>query len=169
MSNSKIKYVKVHGFTGRGANAKEAKQDAIRQIESLNQGHWEPTIIEWRGHSVLVFRGLNGWQSTFLRHDVNDVLTIRGYAMGDGSYREAVASAQRHVADLGFLPGEEPIDTFPDFLTDEGQRKDLIFTRKWRMEYKTLVDKGFSDIDARRILSRTSGNTTSAEEVRSTS
>ena len=142
--------VDYFGFTGTGPTVKEAKQDAGRKIQALQSGYWSPKIVEWRGYAILITRNLHGWERHFIQHP-GEALHVGSSCCGYESEQEAVASARRHVADCGWTPAD-PIDLFPEFLTDEHDRREIITGRKWQINMQTLMRFGTDQETARKII-----------------
>jgi hypothetical protein len=59
---------------------------------------------------------------------------------------------QRHVVQLGWT-FEDPIDHFPDFCTNEADRREAIDYRKWQLAYRKFKDEGHDDNEAHRLAS----------------
>jgi hypothetical protein len=137
------------GFQGQGATVKAAKQDAGQKIAALHEGIWQPTLREWRGEAVLVYRTLNGWVYSFLQH-ASGPLQFSGTCMGNGEFWETLRSAERHLADTGWKTNE-PITDFPEWFHNEQDRKEIMDGRKWQLRIQELVAKGYSMDRARNI------------------
>lgn len=139
------------GFHGEGATVKEAKLDAGRKIEALHEGYWTPAIVEWRGHAAIVYRTLDGWHYGFIGHPGEAIHSISGGSSGYGDYRETLRAAQRHVADIGWQL-DEPLDLFPDWLTDDRDRREIRDRRVWASKVSHLMKQGISSNDAAYIV-----------------
>jgi hypothetical protein len=141
------------GFQGQGATVKEAKQDAGRKIDALHQGTWEPVIVTWRGETVLIHRTLEGWLSRFLQHKDEPLKVSTGCQFhGTDDLKAVIRSVQSHVVQLGWT-FEDPIDLFPDFFTNEADRREAISYRQWQIAYRKFKAEGHSDNDAHRLAS----------------
>jgi hypothetical protein len=141
------------GFQGQGATVKEAKQDAGRKIEALHHGTWEPVVVTWRGETILIYRTLDGWISRFLQHKGEPLKVSSGcQCHGNDDVKEVIRSVQRHVVQLGWT-FEDPIDHFPDFCTNEADRREAIDYRKWQLAYRKFKDEGHDDNEAHRLAS----------------
>lgn len=141
------KIVQIHGFTGYGATVKEAKQDAIRQIESLNGGTWTPVTREFDGFSVLVYRTLEGWSYRFLQQCGLPV-AISPCSQGFGDdFQECLRSAEDHLVQNWWVPGK-PITIVPDFISEESRLKEIISYRKWQLSFAHLRANGMDHVQA---------------------
>lgn len=138
------KTAKVHGFTGVGETTKEARQDAIRQIKALQEGYWTPEVRSWCGETVIIVRTVAGGDYYFVR-ERDGVPTLRSCCMVS-SFQEAVRSAERHLAQIGWR-FTDPIDLFPDFIQSDDKRE-LIDWRKWQLSYRHLKNHGLADREA---------------------
>jgi len=149
MATVKIDYF---GFAGQGPTVKEAKQDAGRKIQALQQGYWTPKIVAWRGYAILVTRNLQGWDQYFIQHPDEPTPRVGSCCCGFDSERESVHSAEMHLADLGWSPDTDALDVFPEFptLTDY-DRRDLISRRKWCLQIQHLTAAGLDTERARAI------------------
>jgi hypothetical protein len=142
-------YIEHQGFHGTGTTAKEAKLDAIRKIEALHEGYWQPTLREWRGHAVLIHRDLEGWQYTFLQHNYGQ-LKMHGTTIDNGDYRETLRSAERHLADIGWTVAD-PLDLFPAWFSNAEDRREILSRRTWQLRVRHHLDAGH-DLEAARRL-----------------
>ena len=149
--------VDYFGFSGTGQTVKEAKQDAGRTIQALHKDSWEPAIREWRGNAVLVYRNLYGWQYRFIQHDAGPLSIPNGSSGGYADRQDAVRSAERHIADIGWR-SDDPLDFFPVWFGTEANRehanlrRELIDARKWQLQMQRLMNAGIADNDARQMI-----------------
>ena len=145
------------GSSGTGATVKEAKLDAGRKIEALHSGTWTPVIREWRGYAVLIHRNLNGWEYCFIQHPGEPLHIPPGCSCGFHDRADAVKSAERHIADVGWTCAD-PLEAFPVwFGTDANRehtnlRREIIDGRKWQLQMRHLVNAGIPDETARRAI-----------------
>jgi hypothetical protein len=139
------------GFQGLGATIKEAKQDAGRKIEALHAGSWDPVLVSWRGETILIYRTLEGYYSRFLQHGGDPLKVSAGCQLhGNDDLKSAIRSVQNHVVQLGWT-FEDPIDLFPDFYTNESDRREAISYREWQIAYRKFKGEGHTDNDAHRL------------------
>ena len=145
------------GFSGSGPTVKEAKQDAGRKIQALHADTWTPVIREWRGFAILVYRNLNGWEYTFISHPGEPLRIPAGCSCGFHDRADAVKSAERHIADVGWSH-TDPLGAFPVwFGTDQNRehahmRREIIDGRKWQLQMRHLMQNGITDQSARLMI-----------------
>jgi hypothetical protein len=138
--------VTYYGVEGEGRNVTEARRDAGRKIEAAMTGSYEPIVVAWRDHVILVTREPGGW-STPIIVDEEGPRDGRIYSPPDcKSEKEAIIEAQAHIAKLGWKPedGAEP----PPFLTDKAARADHRTWVEFQMRYREAKANGMDSENA---------------------
>lgn len=104
------------GMPGSGATVKEAKQDAGHRIEQALEGDYNPIVIRFRDHMLVVARDPKlGWGYRIVYPDVKSVRDSL-YLQGTEDDRETcIAHAVRHLADILREYRESPENLLPLF------------------------------------------------------
>jgi hypothetical protein len=142
--------VNVHGFIGFGDTVKEARQDAVQQIECLSKGDWTPILLEWLDTAILVYRTDSSWAYTFIRTN-NCALSMGGTCFISGGKDITLQGAQNALVQAAWQPDMD-LDAFPLWFTDEEARKDQIYDRKRLIRVKQLMSSGHTVDEALDVI-----------------
>lgn len=126
------------------AQATEQCAKAVHDaLERLDRG---AVIGQWRGHIYVVSPDSTGWRLWC------DVFSRAGYYTGQaGTQEAAVDGILSHLAAHLWTHDVEDDKAFVDGLPHTVQRE-LLDRFHWYREMKRLMDKGYSDPDARDII-----------------
>jgi len=138
-TKSQTRTVTVHGWEGHGASIAEAKADAVAKIERAIQGEWMPVTVRYRGMVGICWREPWGWSYTIDRPGSDHGPTSAYFSSGyDTDRASAVRSMLWHVAQNGFVPGEDP--TAPDIIADDHGRREYETWARWQNAFKAHRD-----------------------------
>ncbi len=114
------KHVKVYGWDGTGNTVKEARQDAVSQIEKAAEGYWSPTVVSYKGMVGLVWREPAAYYYTIVRYGEARTETVGKDYFTAGGYgeEEVVRSLCSHLAQNGFSPETDDWKVRPEILKD---------------------------------------------------
>lgn len=136
-----------YGVKGEGRTITDAKKNAGEKIRDMLAGRYDPTILTYRGQSVVVFRTPAGWDSRTIHH------TGDGYGqekvLANGHYKdekEAIRKAKSHLAQQTWK--HEDGKKVPEFIKEVGEIDDYLRWIEFQMRYKAARDKGLSDHEA---------------------
>lgn len=153
---AKIRYAVVHGWTGTGITMQDAKADATRQIREAAQGYWTPVLCRYRGLVGVVYREPGGWSYTIVDSKQPDKpLPYTDYFQCSSKDRaDCVRAMCRHLAQYGFIPGEEAIA--PSFVTEPIDRREHEGWMRWQNAYRAhkLAHPDATDDECREAASR---------------
>jgi len=142
MSKVTIEYF---GMSGEGRTVTEAKRDAGSKIESALKGHYTPTIISWRGWSMLIYREPSGWHYRGIVSPEHGV--TEGKVWGNGAYdaeEDALRAARHHMAQNGMDWTTDTPEDCPAFLTKREERSEWISYLATGKRFGVARDLGYS-------------------------
>lgn len=145
--NHKIE-IEYLGMTGIGGTLREAKLDAARKAERALSGDYTPRLLQFRDHTMLVFRDPTyGWCSRLLgeagREDGQ--YSLHGACGADhADFDAAIQRARYHLAQLGW-DGEEDESPFIKHPTDQNEFRSWVGFQK---RYRAWRDTGANDHEA---------------------
>ncbi len=135
-----------YGVEGTGRTLTEAKKDAGRKIEESLSGDYTPTVLEWRGNAILVWREPSGWGHRYIVHDGKTV-EGRVYACCQDTKEEATRSALNSLAQSGWSHFDVE-DWAPEILRDRADIAEFKSWVKFQRRYRVAQGKGLNDNDA---------------------
>ncbi len=144
------------GMPGCGATVKEAKLDAGRKIEAALTGTYQPSIINWRGRTAIVYRdATNGW--CYGTMDTTEGVK-QSYSTCHPSNNDdrlgVELSARKHLAQNGQQYGERTCELFAAVggrMTRELEQAEREFAEygTWQDAYRDAINAGKTDMEAR--------------------
>src|SRR4051812_8930266 len=101
------------GMPGTGSTVKEARLDAGRRIESFIAESGAPTLLNHRGHLLVISRDRFGWGYRFLETERLAIRTSASHcSCGMEGFDACLLAAVRHLADITRLYGERDSELF---------------------------------------------------------
>jgi len=130
-----------------GDTVAEAKKEAQCAIHAAFTGDYVPTVLQYRGHLLVVYR--HAWEEWIYRIVDNEDLVegrlVKAYNFTSGreiGYVDALRYGTRHLAQMTWKP-EDGMDV-PDFVQDE-DRDEVRSWQRWQLRYAYFKAQGASD------------------------
>lgn len=139
--------------TGPYKTQGEAMERLESVLEQAMTGTYTPHIVAWRGYVMLVARhAVSGWGSRVIMSPEDDDVTSGDILVSSGDTQtrsQAIDEAARHVAQMGWQPGEEIPDIVPPKM-----RGEFLSWMEFQNRYHEAIGRGMSSSDAHSYAGR---------------
>lgn len=148
--------VAYYGVEGTGRTVTEAKKDAGAKIEKQLTGTYEPVIVSYRETAYVIYRTPDGYHAMPIMSGGKIREDHSRISCGNYDRHDVILAIRQHVSQLEWKP--EDGETIPELLKPIGQLMPDSFRRaqadyltwvKWWMRYRTAMEAGKNDNDAR--------------------
>jgi hypothetical protein len=148
-----------HGVRGYGANKTLARLDAQSRIEKMAAGWYTPTVYQWRGMTLVVYRQPDGWHYTIARQQVNCAAGQPErlcYQSGYDTKEEAEAAGLLHLAQNGWVPddGTDLLEPVQNPVVPRARAAQLRQWQKWQLLVRQALSHGLTEEAARGCADR---------------
>lgn len=148
-----------YGYVGRGKTLTEARTMTVNAMARDLEGSYTPIVGHFLGYTFLIWREPNWYHGKILDVAENRNLSVKRIYCGHQGVteKEVLGALLLAIAEIDYEIGTRATDSFrfhsaKDQLSAENQTE-FDGWAKWQDEYRILRDEGYSDNDARYIIS----------------